>query len=122
MHKWALKEQLRVMGVKDDGESINYQYEKARLTRAQADAQEVKNLKVREDLVHKDVLIRILIEVANQAKSIFGSIPTQVKRKNPDLRSSTIEDIKKEVVKIQNAFTDIYQEIDYSKFNIDDDK
>lgn len=89
-------------GYKDDGE-IDLEYERGRLTRSQADGQEMKNQVIRKELAPIRLVEFALENAASQMVSIFQAIPLKVKRMLPHMKATEIEVIKREVVKAQNA-------------------
>ena len=90
-------------------------YERWRKTKAEADSQEMKNLITQKNQAPVEMIYFAITNFAEQAKSIFESIPLKVKKKLPHLKSTEIEIIKREIVKIQNAATKIT--IDWSRLD-----
>lgn len=86
--------------------------EKLRLTRAQAEAQELKNEIARGEAAPIELLERVLTACAAEAAGILDSLPLTIKRKHPQLDSQIIESIKRQTVKAMNA-------IAQSEVNID---
>lgn len=84
-----------------DPDTIDYQ--RFRLTREQADAQQIKNEQARARLVPIDLLTAILSKVAGEWAGLGDTLPLAIKRKHPELDSAVIENIKWECVKMQNA-------------------
>ncbi len=77
--------------------------EKLRLTRAQAESQELKNEVARGELAPIELIERVLTAAASEAAGILDSLPLTIKRKHPQLDSQIIESIKRQTVKAMNA-------------------
>ncbi len=86
---------------------ININQERARLTKAQADAQVLKNQITEKETAPMVILEAALTNVCIQIKSVLESIPLKVKQRVPSLNSMEIEIIAKEIIKAQNAASDI---------------
>ena len=78
-------------------------YERLRLTRAQADGQEIKNEIARGKTAPVEIITRVLSKIAGEASGELDSLPLNVKRRHPELENQVIESIKRHVVKAQNA-------------------
>lgn len=88
--------------MEDDGlEGLDY--ERLRLTRAQADNMEIKNEIARGKTAPIEIIQMVLSRVSGEAAGELDSIPLNIKRKNPELDNQIIEDIKRHCVKAQNA-------------------
>ncbi|WMY72730.1 terminase small subunit [Buttiauxella selenatireducens] len=83
----------------DDQELLR---ERVRLTRAQADAQELKNEKERDEVIAVDFMRFILTRVTGEIASILDTIPLSVQRKNPGLDSRAIKGIQQDITKARN--------------------
>jgi len=88
-------------------EELDLQKERARLAKAQADAQELKNKISEKETAPMVILEAALTNVCIQIKSVLESIPLKVKQRVPSLTSMEIEIIAKEIIKAQNAASDI---------------
>lgn len=89
----------------DDPEEVdpsNLEYQRYRLTKEQADAQELKNQKERGEVVETPFAMFVLSRVAAQIGSILDTVPLNVRRRFPELETRHIEHIKREIVKAQN--------------------
>ena len=84
-------------------EGASLDHEKLRLTRAQADGQEIKNEIARGKTAPIEIIQVVLSKIAGEAAGELDSIPLNVKRKHPQLDSQVIDDIKRQCVKAQNA-------------------
>ena len=85
------------------GDQSELDFEKLRLTRAQADGQEIKNEIARGKTVPIEIIQIVLSRIAGEAAGELDSIPLNVKRKHPQLDGQVIDDIKRQCVKAQNA-------------------
>jgi len=114
IHRWDLRRQSQKESKEDEAnELLPLDFEKWRKTKADADAQEMKNLITKREQAPVVLLEFAISNFSEQAKSLFESIPLKVKKKLPHLRASEIEMVKREIVKIQNAATKI--RIDWTK-------
>lgn len=86
-----------------DAEGINGIYEKARLTKEQADAQAIKNELLRGSLILKEDVVRMGAPIAQVVKSKLDSIPMQVKKALPHLGAQELTTIKRLIVEASNA-------------------
>jgi len=78
-------------------------YERLRLTRAQADGQEIKNEIARGKTAPVEIISLVLSRIAGEASGELDSLPLNIKRRHPDLNNQILESIKRHVVKAQNA-------------------
>lgn len=97
-----------------DGEVNNEELlkERIRLTKAQADAQEIRNDVAREWLIPMDLLSFILPRIAGEISSRLDGIPLTLKRKYPELKPSHIEAVKTEVALASNRAAAMHEELD----------
>jgi phage terminase Nu1 subunit (DNA packaging protein) len=91
----------------DDPDKPNIEYERYRLTKAQADGQELKNEKERKEVVETAFATFVLGRTAAQMASILDQIPLRIKRKFPDLPPARIDAIKAEIIKAQNIAAEV---------------
>ncbi|MGE6647957.1 terminase small subunit [Shewanella colwelliana] len=91
----------------NDPDKPNLDFERYRLTKAQADGQELKNQKDRKEVVEADFCIYVLSRIAAQIAPVLDQIHIKVKRKFPDIPEKTIDAIKAEVIKSQNTAADL---------------
>ncbi|MCL1048927.1 terminase small subunit [Shewanella abyssi] len=87
----------------DPDKQNNIDYERYRLTKAQADGQELKNEKERKEVVDVDFNIFVLNRIAAQIAPVLDQIHIRMKRKFPDISDKLIEAMKAEVIKSQNT-------------------
>lgn len=78
-------------------------YERLRLTRAQADNMEIKNQIARAEVAPIDLIEKVISKAAAEAAGILDSLPLTIKRKHPELDTQIIESIKRQTVKAMNA-------------------
>ena len=89
----------------DDPEEVDpskLEYQRYRLTKEQADAQELKNQKERGEVVETAFATFVLSRIAAQIGSILDTVPLNHRRKFPELETRHIEHLKREIVKAQN--------------------
>ncbi|HIE9760037.1 TPA: terminase small subunit [Klebsiella variicola subsp. variicola] len=77
-------------------------YERYRLTRSQADAQELKKAKSSAEVVETAFCTFVLSRVAGEIASILDGIPLSVQRRFPELENRHIDFLKKDVIKAMN--------------------
>ena len=77
--------------------------QRTRLTKAQADAQEMKNAVMRRELAPVELLEMALATMSAQVSSILQSIPARVKKRVPSLTATQLGHISREITKAQNA-------------------
>lgn len=94
-------EELRIAG-ESDLQPGTIDYERYRLTRAQADAQELKNAKESAEVVETAFCTFVLSRTAGEIASILDGIPLSVQRRFPELENRHIDFLKKDVIKAMN--------------------
>ncbi|MCP4063711.1 MAG: terminase small subunit [Gammaproteobacteria bacterium] len=77
--------------------------ERLRLTRAQAEGQEIKNELAKGKTAPIEIISLVLSKIAGEATGILDSLPLDIRRRHPELPTGVIESIKRQVVKSQNA-------------------
>ena len=88
------------------------EYEKYRLTKEQADAQELKNELARAKVVPIELFTAVLSSLGAEVGGILDTLPLQIKRKHPELDAGIIDDVKWQVVKAMNAMARLDSVID----------
>jgi phage terminase Nu1 subunit (DNA packaging protein) len=78
-----------------------------RLVKANADRAEMENDLMRGDSVPTDAVKFAIADFASQVKSTFESIPKRIKHSLPSLRAREMKILEREIVKAQNATSDI---------------
>jgi len=96
----------------DDPDKPDIDFERWRLTRAQAIGQEIKNEKDLKEVVEVSFATFVLNRIAARIAPVLDQIHLQVKRKNPELPERTIAAIKAEVIKSQNTASELAQGIE----------
>ncbi|HBE2772175.1 TPA: terminase small subunit [Escherichia coli] len=86
-------------------------YERYRLTKAQADAQELKNERDRGDVIDTEFCMYALSKLASQISSIMDSLPLTMQRSFPQMTPAMLDGLKKEVVRACNACTKLDENI-----------
>ena len=105
-HAWVLAycEHLREIAAGrmsetgDDGLTA----ERTRLTKEQADAQEMKNAVTRGELAPVAVLEDVLTTAAGKVAAVFDAIPAKIRRRLPDLPMAGVRIVAEEVGKARN--------------------
>lgn len=103
-----------------EAEDRNLLYEKYRLLKAQADAQELKNEIALTKVIPTDFACFALSGVVSQAVGILESLPLNIVRKHPELTMVQQENIKRELAKAMNALSSLDENLpdmieDYGK-------
>lgn len=86
-------------------------FERYRLTKAQADAQELKNEIARQQVVEVGFASYALAKVAAEAAGVLDSAPLNLLRKHPEFSNVQQEDIKREIAKAMNAISKLGEKI-----------
>lgn len=86
----------------DEREDADIDFERFRLTRAQADAQELKNEKERGEVVESAFSVFVLSRIAAEIAGILDGIPLTLQRRFPELETRHIEFLRLDVVKAMN--------------------
>lgn len=100
---WLIRRELEKVVIGDDGEAINYEAERARLTKAQANHEELKVEVLKGELIKSEVVERVQGGMVSAFRSRCLSIPTKAA---PQL-------VGREEVDIEAALTDyIYEALE----------
>lgn len=86
-----------------DGDGPNLDFERYRLLKAQADAQELKNERSKQLVVPTEFASFALSGIAAQISSVLDQLPLTLKRKFPELEQHMIDAVKGEIIKAQNV-------------------
>ena len=86
-------------------------FERYRLTKAQATAQELKNEINQQEVVPVEFAAYALARVAAEASGVIDSTPLNLIRKNPELTTHQQENIKRELAKAMNALSKLANEM-----------
>lgn len=97
----------------DEGSSTDAELmaERIRLTRAQAEAQELKNERAKRLVVPCEFITFVLSKIAVQISSILDQIPLTIKRKFPELEQHQIDAVKGEIIKAMNVAATVDQKL-----------
>jgi phage terminase Nu1 subunit (DNA packaging protein) len=87
------------------GSNGEIEAERLRLTRAQAEGQEIKNELAKGKTAPMEIITLSLSTVAGAASGILDSLPLDIKRKFPELDTQMIEAIRRQCVKAQNEIS-----------------
>lgn len=80
-----------------------FDYERYRLTKAQADSQELKNAVMRKELAPVDLQTYCLSKLSAEISGTLDSIPLDHKRKHPEASTLQIENLKRSISKAMSA-------------------
>ena len=97
-----LEHQSQKQPAAEDDPAVNIDFERWRLTKAQADAQELKNAKDVAEVVETAFCVFVLSRVAAEIAGILDGIPLSMQRRFPELENRHIEFLKRDVVKAMN--------------------
>ena len=86
-------------------------FERYRLTKAQADAQELKNDINNQEVVPVEFAAYALEKIAAEASGIIDSTPLNMIRKNPELTVPQQENIKRELSKSMTALSKLSENL-----------
>ncbi|MCH1926877.1 terminase small subunit [Shewanella sp. C32] len=86
----------------EDPNKPNLEWERYRLTKAQADGQELKNEKDRKEVVEVAFCTYVLNKIAVQIGPILDQAPLNVKRHHPEIEEQQLETMRAEIIKAQN--------------------
>ncbi|MCV5208288.1 DNA-packaging protein, partial [Escherichia coli] len=75
------------------------EYERHRLTRAQADAQELKNARDSAEVVETAFCTFVLSRIAGEIASILDGLPLSVQRRFPELENRHVDFLKRDIIK-----------------------
>lgn len=89
-----------------------YEYERYRLTKSQADAQELKNEESRSMLISMEFLTYLLPRIAGAISAKLDGIPLTLQRKYPTLKPEQIDAIKTEVALASNQAAALHEQLD----------
>jgi phage terminase Nu1 subunit (DNA packaging protein) len=87
-------------------------FERLRLTRAQAEGQEIKNELAKGKTAPVEIITLVLSRIAGEASGELDSLPLNIKRRHPEIASQVIESIKRHCVKAQNAISRTGESLD----------
>jgi len=111
--RWAIRQELaKLQQAAGNDDAIDYHHERARLTKAQADYQEIRNREARGELARVELIAFALANFGSQCAAILETLPGKIKRLVPSLSSEDVNEVRAEIVKAQNAAARI--EIDWT--------
>lgn len=97
----------------DDVEMVRAEREeKLALTKAQRVGQELKNQQLSKELAPVSVIEYVVGKAGAQISAILDALPMQIKKRNSKLTATDIEVIKREIVKAQNAASQMTVDLD----------
>ena len=90
----------------DDGEMINHEAEKARLTKARRVAQELENARTEKELRPIQEVEAAIYDALSPVAAALESLPMGIKRVCPELSQSGVEMVEREIATMRNALAD----------------
>lgn len=90
-----------------NGGGVNQKNQEVRLTKERADNLEIKNAILRREYAPISVVSAVLSKVGAQISATLDSLPLNMKRKIPSLTTTDLDIAKREVIKCQNAASQI---------------
>lgn len=89
-----------------DAQSIDYQVQKARLAKAQADAQEMKNAIANGELLKTEEAVQAWSEIVSGARSALLAVPKRLRDLLPGLSASDLAKIDAEIRRALKSLSD----------------
>ena len=107
-HLYESKRALDILyGGRSNGEDLDFQKERARLTKAQADKAELELSIKHEEYVPYTVLTTALSYVSAEVVSILERLPKRIKQVSKTISASDLRLIEKEIAKARNAMASV---------------
>lgn len=100
---WKIRQEVNKLTGGDDGELIDYEKERAALTKAQKEGQEIRNEISMGKLAPVTVMEFAVSKFCSECAGIIDSIPLNIKRKHPEITTQQLETIKRNCVKALNT-------------------
>ncbi len=107
---WLVRHEVNKLVVNADGEFIDYNAERARLTKEQADGQALKNEKIRANLISVNAAITLFLEITSVATTKLDSARADVKNRMPELTNAQYNTITRIYDDARNAIADVSPE------------
>ncbi|WP_406828126.1 terminase small subunit [Microbulbifer sp. ARAS458-1] len=95
-----------------EGSDLNPVAEQARLAKEKADAQALKNSVTRGELIPAEAMGLVISKVATEMAAALDALPGQIKRIEPGLSATSLDKIKREIVRAQNAAAEVDRYLD----------
>jgi hypothetical protein len=96
--RWLRRQFRREAGVTDDGQIYDYEQERARLTKAQADKTELESQELRGEMVRVPEVVEEWARQTGAARSRMLSVPTKA---GPRARSAGSDDEAAKVIEVE---------------------
>ncbi|RLV60997.1 DNA packaging protein [Parashewanella curva] len=106
------RDKHKPMEGEDPDKELTIDYQRFRLTKAQADGQELKNEKERKEVVDVSFNTFVLSKMAAQVAPQLDQIPLRLKRKYPQLEEYMLDFIKSEVIKSMNVVSELAESVE----------
>ncbi|GAB2507178.1 terminase small subunit [Microbulbifer agarilyticus] len=91
---------------------LNPVIEQARLAKEKADAQALKNSVTRGELIPAEAVGLVVSKIATEMAAALDALPGQIKRFEPGLSATSLDKIKREIVRAQNAAAEVDRYLD----------
>lgn len=106
--EWGIRRRLRNLNNAADGNVYDYQAERARLTKLQADHENLKVKEKAQDLIPADMVSEALTEVCTNIKTKMLSLPTKMAPKVAGSNQREVQALLEE--QVREALTELYSE------------
>jgi phage terminase Nu1 subunit (DNA packaging protein) len=111
--QWLIRRELRALQrAAGDEDPLDYNRERCRLVKAQADSQELKNAQRRREVADVQLLTWALAKTCGAVVATLDTLPSKLKRSMPSLTASEIEVARREIAYCCNQIAKT--EIDWS--------
>ncbi|QYJ79420.1 terminase small subunit [Shewanella acanthi] len=91
----------------DDSDKPDIDFERYRLTKAQADGQELKNEKDRKEVIEVAFCTFVLNRISAQVAPVLDQTHVRIKRKFPDIPERYLDAFRGELIKSQNTVAEL---------------
>lgn len=108
--QWRIRYEVNKLVTNPNGEVVDYEAERARLTKEQADGQALKNEKIRANLISVSAAIAVFMEISSIATNRLDSARAEIKTKVPGLSDAQYRTINRIYDDARNAIADVSPE------------
>lgn len=111
--QWLIRRELaKLQKAAGHHDPIDFDRERARLVKAQADQVELKNAITRREVARVELLTFAAADAGQRIAAVLGTVKGRIKRAMPSLNNQALHEIEQLVVECQNAASQI--QIDWS--------
>lgn len=93
--KWRVSREIDSGKVSDNGKVLDFQLERARLTKWQADEREIKTKILRSEVIPADLVLRETANILRSFRSRALSLPSKIRARSSAIDDSDFEDIER---------------------------